>query len=420
MVFTIQRDVVLLCAGEPPSSGPDDARFVVPGDKTFPPVKVWPGFKLLMSVLFGKNIKINVICAVRESENGPVYICSVDGLDDFSNEFLSVGGGSLRCVGSSMTGVVRELFSFLCQDEQKVPGQIKGPHFFGLRSKSVSAVLDAAVFPGKKAPSCSCQHEGESDDVIIDDVVTLSVEEKYAAMIKNAKVRWNGITAAGLNRFVDNSAWSVRQADGTQLVVRDGFSATREVLTTSGTWVTVLLKVYARNNESVPFYECSAELDEGKVVVVGSHLASSAARQILAATGAITTHHWSYDFFGFHLSTVRALFSDTVKPPKKRPCNRKQTCPIIVRIQKIRDWQGGPTSSLLREESKDSRNAFISEVVSYLSFEDVKSKFSLQRKARCTPGFYKYMACKYIFLSFFDVDEARYPTMVELFLKKKR
>ena len=78
-----------------------------------------------------KNIKINVICAVRESENGPVYICSVDGLDDFSNEFLSVGGGSLRCVGSSMTGVVLELFSFLCQDEQKVPGQIKGPHFLG-------------------------------------------------------------------------------------------------------------------------------------------------------------------------------------------------------------------------------------------------------------------------------------------------
>ena len=77
-----------------------------------------------------KNIKINVICAVRESENGPVYIRSVDGLDDFSNEFLSVGGGSLRCVGSSMTGVVRELFSFLCQDEQKAPGQIKGPHFF--------------------------------------------------------------------------------------------------------------------------------------------------------------------------------------------------------------------------------------------------------------------------------------------------
>ena len=103
---------------------------------------------------------------------------------------------------------------------------------------------------------------------------------------------------------------------------------------------------------------------------------------------------------------------------KKRPCNRKQTCPIIVRIRKIRDRQGGPTSSLLREELKDSRNVFISEVVSYLSFEDVKSKFSLQRKARCTPVFYNYMACKYFLKRFFDVDEARYPTMVER-LKKK-
>ena len=150
MVFTIQRDVVLLCAGEPPSSGPDDARFVVPGDKTFPPVKVWPGFKLLRSVLFGKNIKINVICAVRESENGPVYICSVDGLDDFSNEFLSVGGGSLRCVGSSMTGVVRELFSFLCQDEQKAPGQIKGPHLSGCALRAFQQCWMRPFVQGRK------------------------------------------------------------------------------------------------------------------------------------------------------------------------------------------------------------------------------------------------------------------------------
>ena len=70
MVFTIQRDVVLLCAGEPPSSGPDDARFVVPGDKTFPPVKVWPGFKLLRSVLFEKILRLMLFVLCGKARTG--------------------------------------------------------------------------------------------------------------------------------------------------------------------------------------------------------------------------------------------------------------------------------------------------------------------------------------------------------------
>ena len=104
--FHVLREISLVCNGRAPTSGADDRRFVVPGGKGLPDVRLWPGVKIVRKVSVGQHV-LEVVCSVQESADGPLFTCCVTDADDhfpFS---------SLQTVASSMTSAVRKLFQQL-------------------------------------------------------------------------------------------------------------------------------------------------------------------------------------------------------------------------------------------------------------------------------------------------------------------
>ena len=148
--FHILREISLVCNGRAPTSGADDRRFVVPGGKGLPDVRLWPGVKIVRKVSVGQHV-LEVVCSVQESADGPLFTCCVTDADDhfpFS---------SLQTVASSMTSAVRKLFQQLrvelgADEESSLEKNVKGPYFFGLRSAEfgIAHTLDATLFPGKQ------------------------------------------------------------------------------------------------------------------------------------------------------------------------------------------------------------------------------------------------------------------------------
>ena len=51
-----------------------DERFLVAGDKSFPSLRLLPGFKSVEYVAMGKEV-FEIFCAVRETLAGPFGLC---------------------------------------------------------------------------------------------------------------------------------------------------------------------------------------------------------------------------------------------------------------------------------------------------------------------------------------------------------
>ena len=335
MAFCVHREVFLICRGRPPSSGAGDRRFVMPGAKGFPAVHVWPGF-LVERTLDKNNSTLKVRCSVRESENGPLFCCSVDDDDDLPVR-------SVETVGSSMTSVVQTfLHNALCQlQEHEEPaaevGKAHSPRFFGLRTSSISKTLAVNSFRSadQPRPTCDCD-ENEDHEEVVRQIVA---EEKHTAMNVNARVRWNGVAAAGIDRHFDNPSWTLN-VSGEAIRLRAGFTSVREVQTCSGIWTTVICRVKEKTVAAgeVPLFDCSAELED-RTVNTSSPFCRTAVREILMKVNAVSKHKWSEDFFGFSLSSVRSLLSSSsIEQPAKKISRSRQrhVAPLLVRLQHVR------------------------------------------------------------------------------------
>ena len=250
--------------------------------------------------------------------------------------------------------------------------QVKGPNFFGFRTAAISSKLSISVFPAggdlSSVQPCSCPGDEDSDAVF---TFLHDGDRKCNA---GASVRWNGIMALG--KPVDNSQQWERKCGERTFVLRNGFKISREVLTETGQWVTVLGEVLAKDTEAtIPYFQCTAKTSD-KTITCGSYQVSSAARQMLQSLGAVTKHVWGVDFFGMHLSSVQAILEKDCtadEPQRKRTGPTQAPHPIYIRLSNIRSRGAGPTSSLSRQDAQDRRNETVHDLVAFASFGDVKS-----------------------------------------------
>ena len=175
----------------------------------------------------------------------------------------------------------------------------KGPHFFGLRTASISSRLDIRSFPASDDLSvaqealCTCNDGSDADDSLL-DAIDPGLDGK-----QGQSVRWNGVGCLG--KVMENSEKWTRDFYGKALTLRDGFRVSRDVLCDSGKWVTVLCDVSAR--DALPHFRCTADIG-GESLVCSSFNVTIAVQDILEKIQAVTKHHWSADFFGLNLPAV--------------------------------------------------------------------------------------------------------------------
>ena len=347
--FRILREISLVCNGRAPTSGADDGRFVVPGGKGLPDVRLWPGVKIVRKVSVGQHV-LEVVCSVQESADGPLFTCCVTDADDhfpFS---------SLQTVASSMTSAVRKLFQQLrvelgADEESSLEKNVKGPYFFGLRSAEfgIAHTLDATLFPGKDVdePVCNC---GMDND---EDARTFFVQENHG----DAKVQWNGVVDVGRDCKCDEPDWKL-VVGGVEIILRPGFTVTREVQTRAHGYVSVICKILERelSSRTIPLYECTADIGHGRRITTSSIVCRAAVRDILERVGAVTKHKWAQDFFGLSKSSVSTLLATSRhedEPSNKRPRSAvRRVAPILVRLQNIQNRGSGPTSQLQNLSSR--------------------------------------------------------------------
>lgn len=379
----------LVCPGAQPFCGKDDPRFLLAGDKNCPTIRLWPGFCSVRQVRAGGK-DFPVTCSVREGSDGPLFSCNVllRG-DDATSNLDGEGPNAISSIGNSTTAVTRTILGQLAQHitevEEKdcrVPSQVKGPHFFGLRTATiVSSLREDGDQETEWTCTCIDDASGTSD---VDNIMDVFVKDRKDKLLELANVRWGGIQERG--RMTTCSGWTYT-CGGETLQLRAGFTALREVRTVDGKWVPIICEIIEQEGEASgstsppPCFKCSATA-EGKCFSITSPLLASSARQILHHLKAKTTHHWGADFFGLRTSTVRQLFSlraDCNEPPAKsaRVSRPVQLSPILVRLQKAHQRGSLPTSELKKKESRDSRNELVNDVASYASFGDVKSKSDL-------------------------------------------
>ena len=142
-------------------------------------------------------------------------------------------------------------------ESEQLP-QIKGPHFFGLRSSLISSKLDVAAFPpATDKPTCICEDvdEDEQTNQLIDDLEGLSATG-------GTLVRWKGIMSLGQPADPDQETRTTLAFCGKTLAFREGFTTSREVLTESGKWITIISQVV--KSGSLPAFACKAEVDGQK------------------------------------------------------------------------------------------------------------------------------------------------------------
>ena len=355
--IAMRRDVALVCAGKLPSTGLNDKRYVLPGDANNPAVRIWPGLRSQRTVVIGKGDDERTypcICSIRESQLGPVFVLSTK------------PGGEERTInvaGRTMTACVRTFLGLLADDAEEYLGgqcdlgQVKGPQFFGFRTKAISERLNVDSFPGQHHnQTCTCPSED------FNDIESELFSDKTADSHLNvrAAVRWNGIVQLGETCDAEGETdyWKVFVC-GATVHLRDGFTVSREVLTESGAWKTVFAKVLSDNSTADklrrPMFECSSTLDDGTVIRSKSGALTTAAMNIMKAIRAVSKHTWAGEFFGFHLPVVQAVLSEplttaSAQPPmsKRRSGQTSTIHPVVLRLSNILRRGGGPTSSLTR------------------------------------------------------------------------
>ena len=136
MARSVLHDMELICVGRLPScSDVLDKRFVVPGDKNFPSVRVFLGFQSRRSIRIGEDLFWTAVCSVRESTTGPLYTCKAD-----VDAQVDGKARSIQTVGSTMTRAVQELLGQLRNEvlgedmygdcKRRAESSVKGPHFW--------------------------------------------------------------------------------------------------------------------------------------------------------------------------------------------------------------------------------------------------------------------------------------------------
>ena len=209
-----------------------------------------------------------------------------------------------------------------------------------------------------------------------EDVRTFFVQENHG----DAKVRWNGVVDVGRDCKCDEPDWKL-VVGGVEIILRPGFTVTREVQTRAHGYVTVICKILERelSSRTIPLYECTADIGHGRRITTSSIVCRAAVRDILERVGAVTKHKWAQDFFGLSKSSVSTLLATPRhedEPSNKRPRSAvRRVAPILVRLQNIRNRGSGPTSQLQRNEDRGRRNSVINKAVSFASFNDVKSVY---------------------------------------------
>ena len=240
----------------------------------------WPGFRVERSVCLERDRSLVCVCSVRESARGPLLVVEKRAEEE---------GLGLVVAGWTMTGVVRRFLELvLSEDDQKSESehaqlpQIKRPHFFGLHFKQARR----GCIPTRHGqPTCICEDvdEDEQTNQLIDDLDGLNATG-------GTLVRWNGIMSLGQPADPDQETRTTIAFRGKTLAFREGFTTSREVLTESGKWITIISQVV--KSGSLPAFDCKAEVD-GQKFSRQSHSVYSAVQSILRAVKAKTRRNWS-------------------------------------------------------------------------------------------------------------------------------
>ena len=205
--------------------------------------------------------------------------------------------------------------------------------------------------------------------VVVTEQLIEDLEGGSLSVGMSPKVRWNGIMSVGQPAEPSTTMAFY----GKTLAFQQGFTVSRDVLTESGRWITVLSQVVKL--DSLPAFLCKAEVS-GKSFTRQSHSVFAAAQNILRDVKAVTKRKWSADFFGFHMPCVQAILSTDTETPSepesKKSRQSRPLHPLVVKLQDLRRRQAGPTSSLKRLDAQANRNKFINELVAYASFGDVQ------------------------------------------------
>ena len=196
----------------------------------------------------------------------------------------------------------------------------------------------------------------------------------HSSSEKGRQASWFGVVSFGDVIYDEKFKVTIGESS---FWLQPGYESLRNMTLSDQTTVVLHCKVDLDENEDIIF-KCFTLDKEPSNIHTESADAVEVVKDAFELLGLSTHKKWSgYEFFGFMKSDVLKIL--TKKPPQDMPTLKLKKSDlnheVLKRGMQVRSRNAGETSSLQSKKSIKNRNNVVHQLVQYVSFGDVKSKF---------------------------------------------